>query len=153
MTASDPVSGSDRTPQLTHEELGQLQKAARAAITNAYAPYSGFSVGAAVLTESGQIYLGSNVENASYGLTICAERSAIFQAVSVEGPVVRIRALAVAANSDMECTPCGACRQVMSEFSSQDALVSYSHGKDWVVMRSGELLPNGFTFKNDRQGR
>jgi cytidine deaminase len=90
-----------------------LLRAAQKAREHAYAPYSKFKVGAAALTEEGHIFTGVNVENASYGLTICAERSAIFSAVAAGAQ----RILAIAIFTDSECTPCGACRQVMCEFA------------------------------------
>src|SRR5437764_14048617 len=89
---------------------------ARAAQQNAYARYSNFKVGAAILLENGEMFTGCNVENASYGLTNCAERSAIFAAVSkIGGANVKIRAVAVVNDHDVPCSPCGACRQVIAE--------------------------------------
>ena len=93
----------------------ELVGAAQAARRRAYAPYSGFTVGAAVLTSSGAIYTGCNVENASYGLTMCAERVAIHNAVAAGEREV----MAVAIVSEPGATPCGACRQVLAEFASQ----------------------------------
>ena len=93
----------------------QLVAAAKAARARAYSPYSGVKIGAAVLTSDGSVYAGCNVENASYGLSCCAERTAIFKAVS-EG-ARRIAAIAVVGKSDEFTTPCGACRQVMVEFN------------------------------------
>src|SRR5205807_3879918 len=84
---------------------------------NSYAPYSNFRVGAAILLEGGELFSGCNVENASYGLTNCAERTAIFSAVSaLGGKQVQIRAVAVVNDRGVACSPCGACRQVISEF-------------------------------------
>ena len=100
--------------------IGELTQRARAASAHAHAPYSNFPVGAAVLTPDGQIYSGANVENASYGLSICAERSAIFQAVA--HGVRSIRAIAVYTPTVATTPPCGACRQVMTEFGP-DVLV------------------------------
>src|SRR5438046_10313072 len=92
-----------------------LLQLARAAQQNAYAPYSNFHVGAAILLENGEIFTGCNVENASYGLTNCAERSAIFAAVSkLGGANVKIRAVAVVNDHDVACSPWGACRQVIA---------------------------------------
>jgi cytidine deaminase len=102
---------------LSESERDRLISAAEDAARNAYAPYSRFQVGAAVLTSSGQIYAGCNVENASYGLTICAERVALFSAVATEGPDgFGVRAIAVATSTRAPAPPCGACRQVMAEF-------------------------------------
>ncbi len=106
----------------------RLVQAAKRACRHAYAPYSKFKVGAALLTESGEIFSGCNVENASYGLTICAERVAIAKAVS-EGESKFI-ALAIAASGGDSVPPCGACRQVMSEFARDlKILIISKHGK------------------------
>ena len=104
---------------LTSEEQAALLAAAKRAYENSYAPYSNFRVGAAILLEGGEVFSGCNVENASYGLTNCAERTAIFAAVSALGSKrVRIRALAVVNDRGVACSPCGACRQVISEFGA-----------------------------------
>ncbi|KXG77533.1 Cytidine deaminase [Fervidicola ferrireducens] len=120
-----------------------LIKKAVKAMENAYAPYSGFKVGACVLTSDGTEFTGCNIENASFGLTVCAERVALFKAYS-EGKR-DIIALAVAADVDEPVSPCGACRQVMMELSP-DALVILSNRDGSKVMRTGpgELLPYGF---------
>ncbi|HAN05679.1 MAG: cytidine deaminase [Elusimicrobia bacterium GWA2_64_40] len=123
----------------------RLIEAAKDAQKNAYCPYSHYPVGAAVMTESGAIYTGCNVENASYGLAICAERVAIFKAVSAGEK--KVMALAVSAKS---AKPCGACRQVIIEFAPKDAPVFYV---DWhpkaktakiTGTRAGRLLPQAF---------
>src|SRR5205807_10272171 len=93
-----------------------LLRAAKSAMKNAHAPYSKFKVGAAMLTTKGEVFTGCNVENASYGLTNCAERTAIFSAVAKFGSRMRIRAIAVVNNHGVPCSPCGACRQVIYEF-------------------------------------
>ena len=119
---------------------------ARAAQQNAYARYSNFKVGAAVLLENGEVFTGCNVENASYGLTNCAERSAIFAAVSkLGGESVKIRAVAVVNDHDAPCSPCGACRQVIAEFGP-DAVVWYQgrNGIQESTMR--QLLPECFSL-------
>lgn len=120
----------------------QLLDFARDARANAYAPYSGFAVGAAVLTIEGMVFTGSNVENASYGLSICAERVAITKAVSAGKK--EFVAIAVAGEGDV--TPCGACRQFIFEFGS-DIDVLYLRNKKVVVKKISELLPEGFKFK------
>lgn len=120
-----------------------LLNAAKAALRHAYAPYSKFHVGAAVLTETGNIYSGCNVENASYGLTNCAERTAIFTAVAAEGPKMRVRAIAVWSDPECACAPCGACRQVIHEFG-RDAVVFYQGANGVEEKRTSELLPAGF---------
>src|SRR5947209_19711503 len=110
----------------------------------AYAPYSNFFVGAAVLTAAGNVFTGCNVENASYGLTICAERNAIFAGVAAEGPAFRLRAIAVSNKAFIACSPCGACRQVIHEFGPE-AVVTFRGSAGYVSARAGELLPGGFT--------
>ncbi len=120
----------------------QLLAAAREARHHAYAPYSGYAVGAAVCDEDGRIFAGANVENASYGLTVCAERVAIFRAVS-EG-VRRICALAVVTQDGG--APCGACRQVLAEFADGDALVwcASEESASLTEYRLADLLPDAF---------
>lgn len=121
--------------------MNELIRAARAALANAYAPYSHFRVGAAVLGVSGKIYAGCNVENASYGLTVCAERTAIFKAVS-EGED-RLTYLAVIADTPNPASPCGACRQVMAEFGIDKVLMCNTKGQQRIVSLA-ELLPDAF---------
>jgi cytidine deaminase len=118
------------TMSLTEEEAHALQLAAARAAENAYAPYSGFRVGAALLLNDGTTVTGCNVENASYGLTICAERSAVVRAVSEKGPHIRIRAIAIDNLNGAASSPCGACRQVLSEFALEDAIIFFpaTHG-------------------------
>lgn len=113
----------------------------------AHAPYSNFHVGAAILTAKGKIYCGCNVENASYGMTNCAERTAIFSAVADAGPKLEIRAVAVTNDHGVPCSPCGACRQVIYEFGP-DAVV-YFQGKDGTPKEAHitELLPEGFRLQ------
>lgn len=121
----------------------ELIKIARTARTYAYAPYSGFQVGAALLSSAGTVYTGVNVENASYGLTVCAERNAIFKAVS-EG-VTDVEKLAVAAESEKPVPPCGACRQVLGEFMKPDAsIVMGGSGENIRVKTLQHLLPEAF---------
>lgn len=119
----------------------ELMKIARKARQNAYAPYSHFAVGAALLAESGRVYTGCNIENASYGLTCCAERNAIFAAVGAGER--RFKMLAVAADSSEPVAPCGACRQVIAEFGIP--LVVMGNLKEATkTMTAEELLPYGF---------
>jgi cytidine deaminase len=124
------------------DERDLLDRAAGAA-ARAYAPYSRFSVGAALLTESGNVYAGCNVENASYGLTVCAERSAVCAAVAAEGPGVRIRTLALACDPPAVCAPCGACRQVLAEFGPGAAVI-YPDGTERRRTTVDLLLPAPF---------
>src|SRR5580765_2943933 len=106
----------------------ELIAAARAARENAHAPFSNFKVGAALRSKSGKIFTGCNVENASYGLTICAERNAIFAAVAASKRKPEIIAVAVLNHRGVPCSPCGACRQVIAEFGP-NATVSYLGAK------------------------
>jgi cytidine deaminase len=128
---------------ITPDRQEQMLASARAAFKNAHAPYSNFKVGATILTERGEQFSGCNVENASYGLTICAERNAIFAAVAAEGPGMVIKAVAVATEQDGACAPCGACRQVIFEFGP-DALVLFRGKSGTEQMAITKLLPEGF---------
>lgn len=122
--------------------MNELRIAAEAARARAYAPYSGFHVGAALETEEGSIVTGCNIENASYGLTICAERSAVAAAISAGHR--RFARLALVSDAAEPIAPCGACRQVLAEFAP-DLLVESSAGslmKSWTLR---ELLPAGFS--------
>lgn len=116
---------------------------ATAAAAKAYAPYSKFQVGCALLTAQGNLYTGCNVENASYGLTICAERSTIFHAVAEEGPGMKIAELAVIALGH-EFPPCGACRQVIAEFAGPETPVWFLRDGKPVSLTMAELLPASF---------
>lgn len=108
----------------------------------AYAPYSKFRVGAALLTADGQVITGCNVENSAYGLCNCAERTAIFKAVS-EGQRA-FRAIAIVGDSDAPCAPCGACRQVMVEFAPQMQVIMANPKGEFEAMTAAELLPKFF---------
>jgi len=121
-----------------------LLDAALAAAQNAYAPYSGFKVGSALLLPNGAIVTGANVENVSYGLTICAERAALVRAVSEHGPAFRIRAIAVANLSNAPSPPCGACRQMLAEFTDPDASVIFFADNGPRSMTFADLLPFAF---------
>lgn len=125
----------------------ELLDAARRARENAYAPYSHFKVGAALLASSGAVYLGCNIENASFGATICAERSAIASAIA--GGSRDFSAIAIiggAENADTApCTPCGICRQVLSEFCDPDFPVILENGDGTEkIVKLSELLPHSF---------
>jgi len=128
------------------KDQGRLVDAAREAVCRAYAPYSRLQVGAAVLTAQGHVYTGVNVENASYGLTVCAERAAIFTAVAQEGPQMRLQALAVVSDAAGACTPCGACRQVIFEFGP-DAAVIFQGPDGLEEVPIASLLPGAFSLK------
>ena len=134
------------TATTTTPNLANLASAAIEASQRAYAPYSKFKVGAALLAEDGRVFTGCNVENASYGLTNCAERTAVFKAVS-EG-ATRFKAIAIAGGVGDVAMPCGACRQVLAEFCPPDApvrCVSLDGAivKDFTV---GALLPGVFSL-------
>lgn len=131
-----------RTPELSTTVRRSLEKAARRAANAAYAPYSRFRVGAAVLAKSGRIYSACNVENASYGLCICAERAAIAAAVSAGERAVR--AVAVYTPTPLPKSPCGACRQVISEFGPGALVISVCRSKKRLEAELSELLPRSF---------
>jgi cytidine deaminase len=128
---------------LTDKERAMMLGMATAALQHAYAPYSKFRVGATVITDDGHLYTGSNVENASYGLTICAERAAIFNAVHQTQGKLKLRGIAVVNENDMPCSPCGACRQVIAEFGANTAVV-FRGQKDYIEMNISDLLPETF---------
>jgi cytidine deaminase len=130
----------DFTPELEAAVVDRLIAAATAARRAAYAPYSGFAVGAALLTSDGRVTTGCNVENASYGLSVCAERNAIFHAVA-EGE----RSLAaVAVVTENGVAPCGACRQVLAEFNPQMTVIVADTTGNRTIYRLDELLPRAF---------
>ncbi|MCU7788107.1 cytidine deaminase [Pyrobaculum sp. 3827-6] len=122
--------------------MEELIERAKEVIGNAYAPYSKFRVAAVVKTKSGKIYTGVNIENASYGLTVCAERVAVFKAVS-EGDR-DIEAVVVYTDTEEPTPPCGACRQVIAEFNPH-ALIIMASRKKVVETNLSQLLPNAFT--------
>jgi cytidine deaminase len=128
------------------QQRPMLMRTARAAMKKAYAPYSKFHVGAAVLTKDGKVFPGCNVENASYGMTNCAERTAIFSAVAQLGPKLEVTAVAVANDHGVPCSPCGACRQVIYEFGP-DAIVFFQGAEGEKQAHITELLPEGFRLK------
>jgi len=129
---------------LSSQQVTSLVEAARDAATRAYVPYSHFPVGAAVLTGDGTIVSGVNIENASYGLTVCGERVAIFTAAAAGHRTVR--AVAVSAPRQPGTTPCGACRQVMNEFKPEagDLLVVLDTGGEPELVPLENLLPHAF---------
>ncbi|MHB8301702.1 MAG: cytidine deaminase [Acidobacteriaceae bacterium] len=125
--------------------LTRLRQAAIDASQHAYAPYSNFRVGAALLLEDGSIVSGCNVENASFGLTICAERSALVRAIARFGPTIRVRAVVVTNLNQTASSPCGACRQVLAEFASPETPVYFpGEGKE-ALQTISALLPFGFS--------
>ncbi|MEG0471917.1 MAG: cytidine deaminase [Solibacillus sp.] len=127
--------------------MDQLIAQSKVARENAYVPYSKFKVGAALLTEDGTVYHGCNIENASYSMTNCAERTAFFKAVS-EG-VTKFTAIAIVADTPGPVSPCGACRQVMAEFCSQTMPVYLTNLNGDVQQTTvGDLLPGAFTSED-----
>lgn len=124
--------------------MKKLFTAAKAAQKNAYSPYSGYKIGASVLTSSGKIFAGCNVENSSYGGTVCAERVAIFNAVQALGKI-KIKEMVVISDSKTPWPPCGFCRQVISEFATRDTLIHLANLKGIKkTFRFEELLPESF---------
>lgn len=123
--------------------MDPLMDAAREAARTAYAPYSNFLVGAAILTEGGAVHAGCNVENASYGLSICAERNAATSMVSADPDDRRIKSVAVFSPNASPCFPCGACRQFLREFGCDEVVVEDASG---LLRRYPfeEILPNSF---------
>ena len=134
---------------LSPAQLEDLLQRAVASAHNAYAPYSHFRVGAAVLLENGSIITGCNVENASYRLTTCAEQTAITSAVALHGPTIRIRAIVVVNLNDTASQPCGACRQTIHEFSTSATDVFFPIADGSLTSSTiGELLPSAFLLNN-----
>ena len=129
---------------LSAGQQAELLSAARDAAQHAYAPYSGFRVGAALLLESGEIITAANVENASYGLSICAERSAVVRAVAQHGPKLRIHAVAVTNLNNAPSSTCGACRQVLSEFMPSNGLILFPFDGSPQTHTLAELFPFSF---------
>jgi cytidine deaminase len=124
----------------------RLLRSAKKVMKNAHAPYSKFRVGAAILLSNGKLFAGCNVENASYGMTNCAERTAIFSAVAQLGPKIEIRAVSVVNDQGVPCSPCGACRQVIYEFGP-DATIFFQGADGPRQAHITELLPEGFRLQ------
>ncbi|MCR4435596.1 MAG: cytidine deaminase [Clostridiales bacterium] len=121
----------------------ELVKTAREIMKNSYSPYSKFRVGAAVQTESGKLFTGVNIENASYGATCCAERTAVFKAVS-EGEK-KVKAVAIASDSDDFIYPCGICRQVIGEFGDRETrIICSKNNGEYREYKLEDLFPNAF---------
>ena len=133
---------------LSREEL--IREAFRA-MNNAYAPYSLYHVGAAVLTDDGKVFLGANIENASFGATNCAERSAVFSAYSNGYHKNRIKALAIVSDGDRIAAPCGICRQVLCELIDHHTPIYLSNGREEKDTDIDELLPMQFSEEDVRR--
>jgi cytidine deaminase len=125
-----------------NKSFQKLINKAEEARLNAYAPYSKFTVGSAVMTKEGAIFTGCNIENASLGLSICAERVAIYKAVS--SGYKSFKALAIIGDTEEPCTPCGACRQVMLEFSPDMEVIMTNLNQKIKITKAKELLPDIF---------
>ena len=123
----------------------ELLEQAKKVCENSYSPYSKFPVGACVLYQSGEIYTGTNIENSSYGLALCAERSAIANAIS-KGEKTKIVAIAIYSPTQKPCTPCGACRQWIQEFKESDdtKIISDDENSELKIYTIDELLPHTF---------
>ena len=137
-----PLTAAKKKPGSGVRE--NLEHAARKVMKNAHAPYSNFHVGAAILLTNGKVFTGCNVENASYGMTNCAERTAIFSAVAELGPKIEIQAVAVTNDKNAPCSPCGACRQVIFEFGPDATVYFLTKKNEWKEVHITELLPEGF---------
>lgn len=136
-----------------HDDDVALLARARHVKTLAYAPYSGFRVGAALRTANGEVFTGVNVENVSYGLTLCAERAAVANMVATVGPRIPIVAIAVVGDGHDALMPCGACRQVLHEFGADMRVLASGDGGIPVVTTVAQLLPRPFTVLRFGQGR
>jgi cytidine deaminase len=143
------MSSTEHPTELTPAQITDLHQRARTVAEHAYAPYSKFRVGAALLLTDGTIVTGCNVENASYRLTTCAEQAAIATAVSLHGPGIRIRAVAIANLNATASEPCGACRQTIHEFSAPDTIVFYPSAFGVISETTiAKLLPAAFVLEN-----
>lgn len=127
------------------EKYNDVLEMAYKAMDNAYAPYSNFHVGSCVKTKDGKFFIGANVENASYGLTNCAERNAIFQVYSRGYRKGDIEAIAIVGQGNTMITPCGACRQVLVELLQKDTPIILGTKGDTVITNIAELMPMAFT--------
>ena len=147
--STPPDHKSTGSKPISPAQAADLQERAIKVAHHAYAPYSNFRVGAAVLLSDGTVVTGCNVENASYRLTVCAEQAAIATAVSLHGPTIRIRAIAVANLNDTASQPCGACRQTIHEFSTPDTIVFFPAEKGAIAQTTiADLLPAAFLLIN-----
>ena len=138
---------TDEDNAISEAQLGLLQQAARRVAEHSYSPYSKFRVGAALLLSNGTIVTGTNVENVSYGLTICAERSALVRAVSEFGAEIRVRAVAVANLNNAASPPCGACRQMLAEFVGPETPVVFPSANGTATAAFSAILPAAFEMK------
>ncbi|CAM4264288.1 cytidine deaminase [Paenibacillus tarimensis] len=137
---------------IDNELAGRLLEAAKEARNRAYIPYSGFGVGAALLDQEGNIHYGCNIENAAYSPSNCAERTAMFGAIAQGHAPRSFRAMAVVADTEGPVSPCGVCRQVMSELLGPDTpVVLGSIEGPWVITKVSELLPGAFSLESEKK--
>ena len=141
----DTMTSHARTP--SNEQWAELEMAARLASRQAYVPYSRFSVGAAILDANGKIHIGCNVENASYGLTNCAERTAVYSARANHG-IQEVLAVCIYTPTEKATPPCGACRQVLNEFGPTMQVRAICDSEDSINTTLDVLLPGAFGPKN-----
>lgn len=141
MNEGDPVLNA---------EMQELTAQANEVARHAHAAYSNFSVGAALKFDNGAIVTGTNVENMSYGLTICAERSALVRAVAMFGNAIRIQAVAITNLNGADSPPCGACRQVLAEFIDREAPVAFPWQGKQIVVPFSAVLPYPFKFQKEK---
>ncbi len=132
---------------MAEKDIRELVKQAQEVSKNAYAPYSKFRVGCVLQSESGQVYSGCNIENISYGLTICAERAAVSKAISAEGSKFRVESVVIYTPTEMPITPCGACRQVLKEFGDNFEILSVCNSSEIIRTSIDKLLPNSPEIK------
>jgi homotetrameric cytidine deaminase len=142
-----PGKKTKNSPAISERELKTLMSEARTVAKKSYSPYSRFKVGAALKLNNGEVVTGTNVEGISYGLTICAERSALVSAISRFGPKLRIVAVAVTNLNDGASPPCGACLQMLAEFIESKAPVVFPAADGLRTMTFTELLPQAFGIK------
>jgi homotetrameric cytidine deaminase len=133
---------------VTEPALASLFDFARQTALYSYSPYSGFRVGAALRLSNGEIVTGCNVENSSYGLSLCAERAALVRAIAQYGPEISVVAVAVTNLNNQPSPPCGACRQVLAEFTAPQAPVRYSAAEGPRTVPFAELFPQPFVLKS-----
>jgi cytidine deaminase len=144
------MSQSEAPSGITAAQIEDLRQRALAVARNAYAPYSHFRVGAALLLEDNSIVTGCNVENASYRLTTCAEQAAIAAAVALHGPALRIRAIVIVNLNSAASQPCGACRQTIHEFSTPSTEVFFPAAEGSLTRSTAaDLLPHAFRLSTD----
>lgn len=125
----------------------EMIRKAREVAGHSHAPYSGFPVGCAIADQDGKIYTGCNVENASFGLSVCAERNAIFHAVSVMDKKLQIRTVIIYTPTPSPTPPCGACRQVISEFAENPVIISVCDGRDIITGSLNDMFTHPFNLK------